>query len=97
MGIGKRLTHKSHRKDVTEHFPEPSMRKAIAVEVSLIFTYSPHGWQQERAPENGSRVRLRDGLHAPRPRDLCYARTECSVAPGSLFFIGLGKAGFMTG
>jgi hypothetical protein len=53
---------------------------------------SPRGWQQERAPEDGSRVRLRAGLQAPRPLDLCHTRTGCSVALGCLFFIGEGEA-----
>jgi transposase len=37
--IGKRLANKSNREDVAEHFPEPSVRKAIEVEVSLIDHY----------------------------------------------------------
>src|SRR5712692_4340670 len=43
-------------------------------------------------PENGSRVRLIDGLQAPRPLDLCHTRTALSVARGCLFFIGYGEA-----
>src|SRR5262245_6238392 len=53
---------------------------------------SPRGWQQERVPENGSRIRLRDGLRAPRLVDLCLTRTGCSIALGCLFFIGAGEA-----
>ena len=34
--IGKRLAYKSNREDVAEHFPDPRVRKTIAVEVSLI-------------------------------------------------------------
>src|SRR5262245_33322979 len=49
---------------------------------------SPHGWQQERVPEDGSRVRLINGLQAPRPLDLCHTRTGHSVTLGRLFFIG---------
>src|SRR5262247_3003199 len=37
--IGKRLANKSNREDVAEHFPEPSVRKAIEVDVSLIDHY----------------------------------------------------------
>jgi transposase len=37
--IGKRLANKSNRADVAEHFPDPSVRKAIAVDVSLIDHY----------------------------------------------------------
>jgi transposase len=33
--IGKRLATKANREDVAEHFPEPRVRKAIEVEVSL--------------------------------------------------------------
>src|SRR5262245_52911575 len=33
--IGKRLANKSNREDVAEHFPDPSVRKAIEVDVSL--------------------------------------------------------------
>jgi hypothetical protein len=53
---------------------------------------SPQRWQQERVPENGSRIRLRDGLRAPRLVDLCLTRTGCSIALGGLFFIGAGEA-----
>jgi transposase len=34
--IGKRLANKSNREDVAEHFPDPSVRKTIEVDVSLI-------------------------------------------------------------
>ena len=34
--IGKRLAYKSNRADVAEHFPDPSVRKTLAGEVSLI-------------------------------------------------------------
>ena len=34
--IGKRLANKANREDVAEHFPDPSVRKAIEVDVSLI-------------------------------------------------------------
>jgi len=37
--IGKRLAHKTNREDVAEHFPAPSVRKTIEVEVSLIDHY----------------------------------------------------------
>ena len=37
--IGKRLANKSNREDVAEHFPDPSVRKAIEVDVSLIDHY----------------------------------------------------------
>jgi transposase len=37
--IGKRLAHKANREDVAEHFPDPGVRKAIEVEVSLIDHY----------------------------------------------------------
>src|SRR5262245_52496364 len=37
--IGKRLANKANREDVAEHFPDPSVRKAIAVDVSLIDHY----------------------------------------------------------
>jgi transposase len=36
---GKRLANKSTRQDVAEHFPDPSVRKAIEVDVSLIDHY----------------------------------------------------------
>src|SRR5258705_11006754 len=48
---------------------------------------SPQGWQQGVVPEHGSRVRLIDGLQAPRPLDLCHPRTGASVALGCLLFI----------
>jgi len=38
-------------------------------------------------PKRGSRVRLTSGLPAPRPLDLCRARTAVSVAFGCLLFI----------
>jgi len=34
--IGKRLAAKANREDVADHFPDPSVRKAIEVDVSLI-------------------------------------------------------------
>lgn len=34
--IGKRLANKANREDVAAHFPDPSVRKAIEVDVSLI-------------------------------------------------------------
>jgi transposase len=37
--IGKRLANKSNREDVADHFPDPSVRKAIEVDVSLIDHY----------------------------------------------------------
>ena len=37
--IGKRLANQSNREDVAEHFPDPSVRKAIEVDVSLIDHY----------------------------------------------------------
>ena len=38
--IGKRLANKANREDVAEHFPDPGVRKAIAVDVSLIEHYA---------------------------------------------------------
>ena len=37
--IGKRLANTANREDVAEHFPDPSVRKAIEVDVSLIDHY----------------------------------------------------------
>lgn len=37
--IGQRLANKANREDVAEHFPDPSVRKAIEVDVSLIDHY----------------------------------------------------------
>lgn len=37
--IGKRLANKANREDVADHFPDPSVHKAIAVDVSLIDHY----------------------------------------------------------
>jgi len=37
--IGKRLANHANREDVAEHFPDPSVRKAIEVDVSLIDHY----------------------------------------------------------
>jgi transposase len=37
--IGKRLANKANREDVANHFPDPSVRKAIEVDVSLIDHY----------------------------------------------------------
>lgn len=37
--IGKRLAAKGNREDVAEHFPDPSVRKTIEVEVSLLDHY----------------------------------------------------------
>jgi hypothetical protein len=37
--IGKKLAYKANREGVEEHFPEPSVRKTIAVDVSLIDHY----------------------------------------------------------
>jgi len=37
--IGKKLAYKANREGVAEHFPEPSVRKTIAVEVSRIAHY----------------------------------------------------------
>src|SRR5215831_3652299 len=37
--IGKRLANKANREDVADHFPAPSVRKAIEVDVSLIDQY----------------------------------------------------------
>src|SRR5712691_5888895 len=34
--IGKKLAYKANREGVEEHFPDPSVRKTIAVDVSLI-------------------------------------------------------------
>jgi hypothetical protein len=52
---------------------------------------SPLGWQHGMVPAHGSRVRLIDGLHAPRPLDLCLTRTGASVALGCLFFLWYGE------
>src|SRR5258706_14535828 len=37
--IGKKLAYKANREGVEEHFPDPSVRKTIAVDVSLIAPY----------------------------------------------------------
>ena len=37
--IGKKLAYKANRADVADHFPDPSVRKAIEVDVSLIDHY----------------------------------------------------------
>ena len=37
--IGKRLANKANREDVADHFPDPSVRKTIEVDVSLIDHY----------------------------------------------------------
>ena len=37
--IGKRLAYKANREDVAEHFPDPSVRKSIEVDVALIDHY----------------------------------------------------------
>jgi transposase len=37
--IGKRLANKANREDVADHFPDPSVHKAIAVDISLIDHY----------------------------------------------------------
>ena len=37
--MGKRLAAKANRDDVVDHFPDPSVRKTIEVEVSLIEHY----------------------------------------------------------
>src|SRR5215831_9637206 len=37
--IGKRLANKSNREAVAEHFPDPRVRKAIEVDVSLLDHY----------------------------------------------------------
>jgi hypothetical protein len=37
--IGKRLAYKANREDVADHFPDPSVRKTIEVDVSLIDHY----------------------------------------------------------
>jgi transposase len=37
--IGKRLANKANREDGADHFPDPSVRKAIEVDVSLIDHY----------------------------------------------------------
>ena len=37
--IGKRLAYKTNREGVAEHFPAPSVRKTIAVDISLIDHY----------------------------------------------------------
>src|SRR4029450_6578515 len=37
--IGKRLANKANRADVADHFPDPSVHKAIAIDVALIDHY----------------------------------------------------------
>src|SRR5262249_10244289 len=37
--IGKRLANKANRQDVADHFPDPSVHKAIEVDVALIDHY----------------------------------------------------------
>ena len=37
--IGKKLAYKANREGVEEHFPDPSVRKTIEVDVSLIDHY----------------------------------------------------------
>ena len=37
--MGKRLANKANREDVADHFPDPSVRKTIEVEVALIDPY----------------------------------------------------------
>jgi transposase len=39
--FGKKLAYKAKREGVEEHFPAPSVRKTIAVEVSLLDHYDP--------------------------------------------------------
>ena len=39
--IGKKLAYKANREGVEEHFPDPSVRKTLAVDVSLIAHYDP--------------------------------------------------------
>src|SRR5215471_14138399 len=80
------LIHHFHRQLLSVLAGEPYLSQR------LCSACSPLGWQQERVPEGGSRVRLIDGLQAPRPLDLCHTRTGCSVALGSRFFIGEGEA-----
>ena len=37
--MGKRLANKANRDDVADHFPDPSVRKTIEVDVSLLDHY----------------------------------------------------------
>src|SRR5512132_4420153 len=37
--IGKKIAYKANREDVAEHFPDPSVHKAIEIDVSLIDHY----------------------------------------------------------
>jgi transposase len=37
--MGKRVANKAKREDVADHFPDPSVRKTLALEVSLIDHY----------------------------------------------------------
>ena len=47
--IGKRLAAKANREDVAAHFPDPSVRKAIEVDVSLIAHYDQLLGEVERS------------------------------------------------
>ena len=47
--IGKRLAAKANREDVADHFPDPSVRKAIEVDVSLIDHYDQLLGEVERS------------------------------------------------
>jgi transposase len=47
--IGKRLANTSHREDVADHFPDPSVHKAIEIEVSLSDHYDQLLGEVERS------------------------------------------------
>jgi hypothetical protein len=46
--IGKRLANEANRREVAEHFPDPSVRKTLEVEVALSDHYDPLLGEVER-------------------------------------------------
>ena len=70
--IGKRLAYKANREDVAEHFPDPSVRKTIEVDVSLIDHYD--------------QVARRSGTLSSRAvpkRTMCKPSPGCNPCRGS--------------
>ena len=54
--IGKKLAYKANREGVEEHFPDPSVRKTIAVDVSLIDHYDQLLGEVERSLTRSAKV-----------------------------------------
>ena len=77
--IGKRLANKAKREGVAEHFPDPSVRKTIEVDVSLIDHYDQFLGEVELYSRAAPKRTMAKPLRGSNP---CRDRTDSG--PGHL-------------